>query len=60
MSTLQGILWAPISGLCMSEVILDGASKTVDLSAFDPGRFMPEASRKRGRKKGATDVGEQW
>ena len=51
------VLW---TGLCMSELILDGASSTVDLSAFDPGRYMPAASRKRGRKAGDKDVGEQW
>lgn len=34
-----GILNAPATGLAMSELILDGASRTVDISAFDPARF---------------------
>ena len=56
-----GILWAPVSGKAMAELILDGKASCVDLSAFHPGRFMQ--SRKsggRGRKRGAQPVGEQW
>lgn len=34
-----GFKTAPAIGLCMAELILDGASKTVDLSAFAPTRF---------------------
>jgi glycine/D-amino acid oxidase-like deaminating enzyme len=57
-----GILWAPISGLCMSELLLDGVSSSVNLQPFDPGRFSSDVSRRggRGRKQGETDVGEQW
>jgi glycine/D-amino acid oxidase-like deaminating enzyme len=59
-----GILWAPVSGLAMSELILDGAAGCVDLSAFRPGRFDRGAGAAgrggRGRRKGTVAVGEQW
>ncbi len=34
-----GFKIAPAVGLCMSELIVDGAAKTVDISPFDPKRF---------------------
>ena len=34
-----GFKVAPAVGLCMSELILDGRAKTVDLSIYAPGRF---------------------
>ncbi len=34
-----GFKTAPAVGLCMSEMILDGKAKTVDVSIFAPGRF---------------------
>jgi sarcosine oxidase subunit beta len=34
-----GFKIAPATGLCVSELILDGASKTVDISVFSPNRF---------------------
>jgi len=34
-----GFKIAPAIGLCMSELILDGEAKTVDISIYDPGRF---------------------
>jgi sarcosine oxidase subunit beta len=34
-----GFKIAPAVGLCMSELILDGEAKTVDISIFRPGRF---------------------
>jgi sarcosine oxidase subunit beta len=34
-----GFKTAPATGLCMAELILDGASKTVDISPLTPGRF---------------------
>ena len=43
----------------MSELLLDGEAQCVDLSAFNPARFMPTKSG-RGRKKGSLAVGEQW
>ena len=54
-----GILWAPVSGKAMSELLLDGKAACVDLKAFAPARFAPRES-KRGRKQGQTPVGEQW
>ncbi|KAL1530279.1 hypothetical protein AB1Y20_001191 [Prymnesium parvum] len=54
-----GILWAPVSGKAMSELVLDGAASCVDLSAFNPARFMAGKTR-RGRKRGDVSVGEQW
>jgi len=60
-----GILWAPVTGLVMSEVLVEGQSTTVDLSPFSPHRFYtpPKNSRspnKRGRSQQGTPVGEQW
>jgi sarcosine oxidase subunit beta len=34
-----GFKTAPAVGLCVSELILDGAAKTVDISVFSPNRF---------------------
>ena len=34
-----GFKTAPAIGLCMAELILDGAAKTVDISTYAPGRF---------------------
>ena len=53
-----GILWAPISGKAMAELIVTGSASSVDLRPFKPGRFMSKA--RRGRKKGMMEVGEQW
>lgn len=39
-----GMLNAPASGLAMTELIVDGASRSIDLSAFDPAR-LPVPSR---------------
>lgn len=41
-----GILNAPATGLAMSELIMDGASHTVDITAFNPSRFSASVSRK--------------
>jgi glycine/D-amino acid oxidase-like deaminating enzyme len=58
-----GILWAPIAGLAMTELLLDGESTSVDLAPFSLSRFNTSSGgvgEKRGRKKGALPVGEQW
>jgi len=34
-----GILWGPVSGLAMSELLIDGVAKCVDLKPFSPNRF---------------------
>ena len=47
-----GILWAPVSGLSMAELIMDGAPKCVDLRPFAPGRFMQRAAGGRGPARG--------
>jgi sarcosine oxidase subunit beta len=50
-----GFKTAPAVGLCMAELILDGAAKTVDISGYDPGRF------ERGEYlKGEHDYGDLW
>ena len=54
-----GILWAPISGKVVSELVADGKAASVDLTHFAPGRFMT-AAQKRGRKMRDVNVGEQW
>lgn len=43
----------------MAELIATGESTSLNLTPFDPARFMPERG-KRGRKMGSVDVGEQW
>eukprot|EP00854_Cymbomonas_tetramitiformis_P012102 gene12103-14302_t len=53
-----GILWAPITGLAMAELILDGKS-SVDLRAFSPARYMKRKGA-RGRSNVNQSVGEQW
>ena len=56
-----GIAWAPACGKAIAELVLDGESKCVNLSPFDPTRFTPAAQRgTRGRKKKGQSVGEQW
>jgi glycine/D-amino acid oxidase-like deaminating enzyme len=57
-----GILWAPITGLAMAELIADGRSTTVDLYPFRPERFGRPQPRPgaRGRQQGSASVGEQW
>lgn len=57
-----GILWAPVSGLAMSELMAHGDSTTIDLTSFSPSRYMNKKLNinSRGRKKGLEDVGEQW
>jgi glycine/D-amino acid oxidase-like deaminating enzyme len=37
----QGILQSPPSGLAMAELILDGQTKVLDMTPFDPARFGP-------------------
>lgn len=55
-----GILWGPVTGLLMSELLIDGKASTVDIGPFSPSRFMERVGR-RGRRRGAADlVGEQW
>lgn len=39
--SVWGILNAPATGEAMAELIADGASRSVDLSPFDPGRLPP-------------------
>ncbi len=39
--SVWGILNAPATGEAMAELILDGAARTVDIAAFDPGRMAP-------------------
>ena len=56
-----GILWAPVCGLAMAELVADGVCTVVDLSSFDPARYMRnKVVEGRGRKKGIVSVGEQW
>jgi glycine/D-amino acid oxidase-like deaminating enzyme len=47
--SVWGILNAPATGEAISELIVDGAAHTVDLSPFDPGRLAPlDPTRLRG------------
>lgn len=56
-----GIAWAPASGKAMAELVLEGASSSINLKPFDPSRFTVSKGRGgRGRKNKGVDVGEQW
>jgi len=56
-----GIAWAPACGKAMAELVLEGDCTSINLKPFDPARFTPLSGRGgRGRKRGETDVGEQW
>ncbi len=39
----HGFMQGPAIGVCMAELILDGAARTVDISAFRPSRFTEGA-----------------
>jgi len=39
--SIRRILYAPATGAAIAELIIDGASRAVDLRPFDPGRFPP-------------------
>jgi glycine/D-amino acid oxidase-like deaminating enzyme len=45
--SVWGILNAPATGEVMSELILDGAARHVDLAPFAPGRLPPLDGRAR-------------
>lgn len=42
--SVWGILNAPATGKAMAELIIDGASRAIDLSHFSPGRLAPARS----------------
>jgi glycine/D-amino acid oxidase-like deaminating enzyme len=54
-----GILWAPVSGYAMAELVASGKSEVINLKPFRMDRFFTSET-KRGRKQGKEDVGEQW
>lgn len=57
----RGIAWAPACGKAMAELVLEGCSKSVNLTPFDPCRFNPVIPHGgRGRKRRGANVGEQW
>ena len=49
--SVWGILNAPATGEAMAELIVDGFSRTVDLSGFDPGRLRPLDPARLGRNR---------
>ena len=62
-----GILWAPICGKSISELIIDDNSSCIDLTLFNPNRYLKKRKilnknnlNNRGRKKGIQNIGEQW
>jgi glycine/D-amino acid oxidase-like deaminating enzyme len=47
--SVWGMLNAPATGEAMSELIMDGAARCVDLAPFAPGRLPPlDPARLRG------------
>lgn len=56
-----GILWAPIAGKAMSELMMssDNKQSTLDLSPFHISRFF-STKKGRGKKVGDAPIGEQW
>ena len=57
-----GILWAPVSGLLMAELLVNGKTSTVDISSFSIARFSKQGYKveKRGKKVKGNPIGEQW
>ena len=59
-----GISWAPVTGLAMSQLVLEGESRVVNLRPFAPKRFDTMTYRtllkSRGRQRDGVPVGEQW
>jgi len=51
--SVWGILNAPATGEAMAEMILDGVARSVDLTAFAPGRMQPEPWRRVPRTCGS-------
>ncbi len=49
-----GILNAPATGEAVAELILDGAARTIDIAAFDPGRLPPR--RRTAPRRGTATV----
>ena len=47
-----GILWAPVCGLAMAEVVHEGVCTAVDLEPFSPERYMKVAAEKTGAGRG--------
>lgn len=54
-----GILWGPVTGLLMAELLVDGKASTVDIDPFSPTRFMQRAGRSRGGRDESDDI-TQW
>mmetsp|Transcript_12353 Transcript_12353/g.17158 ORF Transcript_12353/g.17158 Transcript_12353/m.17158 type:complete len:385 (-) Transcript_12353:86-1240(-) len=55
-----GILWGPVTGLAMSELVLKGKSSTIDLSPFSPARFQKRKIRRSRQMGDGETVGEDW
>ena len=59
-----GILWAPVTGLAMSQLIVDGEASVANIKPFSPRRFdtltQRTLLRQRGRQRGDDSIGEQW
>ena len=59
-----GILWAPVTGQAIAELVLDGAASVVNLRPFSPRRFDTPVYRtlmaQRGRQRQREAMGEQW
>jgi glycine/D-amino acid oxidase-like deaminating enzyme len=51
--SVWGMLNAPATGEAMSELILDGAARHVDLAPFAPGRLPPLDPARLRRRSGA-------
>jgi len=47
--SVWGILNTPATGEAMAELIIEGASRAVDLRRFDPGRFPPRDPKRLHR-----------
>jgi glycine/D-amino acid oxidase-like deaminating enzyme len=55
--SVWGMLNAPATGEAMAELIVEGSTSTVDISAFDPARLPPlRGEAIRWRRTGGTDL----
>jgi len=58
--SVWGMLNAPATGEAMSELIMDGAARHVDLAPFAPGRLPPlDPARLRGPSRARVPSGNQ-
>ena len=59
-ANVWGILWAPVCGKAMSELLLDGEASTVNLKPFSPRRFDTLTHRTLLKQRGRRTADGSW